>query len=211
MKERTGISAEYLLKGTWYAFEQSGRLIQHAVTLYDNRAHSTTVALALFASEGLGNGRTLLDLWRDVVLHGRGVEPGEVMAACADHDRKQMRARLRAMRGAGETGAVAQAAWTLAWHPLDVRQAARQRALYVDPNVAHLLGAREQGTGWNRPSEIPKEEARQRIERTANDYASQHDRLRPEMLRVEDPALATALDAWPDRPALPLPKRPEFA
>jgi hypothetical protein len=39
-----------------------------------------------------------------------------------------------------------------------------------------------------------------------NDYAGQWDRLNPDLLRgMGDPKLADALEAWRDRPELPVP------
>lgn len=227
MEERVGIPSEYLLKGAWYAFEQCGRLLQHAVILHENKAHSSAVALAMFAREELGKGRIFLDLWRDVEERGRAVEMMEVRAACEDHERKQRKAQLSVTLRAEGPGGLARLVWarmktkpqspeyraaaqeldkvtqTLAKRAPADRHATRQRALYVDPDEA--------GTDWNRPVAMSADEANNLLVDAANDYAGHHDRLRPEMLRAQDPALAAALEAWPDRPALPPPKWPEFA
>ena len=54
-------SAPFLLEGAWYAFEQSGRLLNDAVTLFDGGSHSTAAGIALLGREELGKGRILLD------------------------------------------------------------------------------------------------------------------------------------------------------
>ena len=80
------------------------------------------------------------------------------------------------------------------------------RALYVDPND-------DAGTGWSRPADMPKDEARTHLEDAANDYAGQWDRFQgrqAELMERDNPKLAAALKAWPERPALPEPARPKF-
>ena len=76
------------------------------------------------------------------------------------------------------------------------RHSTRMRALYVD--------LKDSGNAWNRPAELPELEATNCLIDSANDYSVQaHNRLQREILLYDDPALAAALDAWPDRPALP--------
>jgi hypothetical protein len=70
------------------------------------------------------------------------------------------------------------------------------RALYVD--------LKDSGDAWSRPAELPELEATNCLTDAANDHSLQaHNHLQREILLHNDPELAAALDAWPERPALP--------
>ena len=72
------------------------------------------------------------------------------------------------------------------------------RSLYTDLDAS--------GLNWNRPVEISLEEARNMLNDAANDYAVQRHKLDPDRLReLGDSDLADALEAWQQRPILPLP------
>jgi hypothetical protein len=74
----------------------------------------------------------------------------------------------------------------------------RMKALYVDLNNT--------GTASNRPCEISARESTDCLMDAANDYAVQQANLR---IGVVKPNLTAALDAWPERPELPQPSRPD--
>jgi hypothetical protein len=81
------------------------------------------------------------------------------------------------------------------------RHSTRLRALYVDLN--------ESGIAWNRPCELSPTEATNCLVRAVGDYAVQRDRLQPAIVREMDPSLASGLEAWVERPELPVPPWPE--
>jgi hypothetical protein len=73
------------------------------------------------------------------------------------------------------------------------------------PNSSRPNGD-DSGSAWNRPSKVPPEECKKLLNDAVNDYAGQWDRLNPDLLRgMGDPKLADALEAWRDRPELPIP------
>src|SRR5882724_12865475 len=83
-------SEAFLVRGAWYAFEQCGRLLHDAMSLYDSGSYSTAVGLAMLAREELGKGRILLDLWRN----GQQVTIDQVTTKLEDHLVKQQSAQL---------------------------------------------------------------------------------------------------------------------
>jgi AbiV family abortive infection protein len=215
------VSASVLLQGGWYAIEQCGRLLQDAVTLHRARAYPSAVALALIAREELGRYIILRDFWRKVAEDGSLPTVEAVLAACDDHVEKQRQGQLsltfRADSPGGGLARIVSAyihnppgspEWKEAKAQLDTllaklqrraptdRHSTRMRALYVDLN--------ESGTGWSRPCELTEGEAMNCLLDAVNDYALQvNNHLQPEILKSVDPALAAALDAWPERPPLP--------
>jgi hypothetical protein len=81
------------------------------------------------------------------------------------------------------------------------RHSMRMRAMYVDIN--------DGGTDWNRPAAMPESEATNCLVDAVNDYSVQTDKLNQlEMLRTLDAPLASALEAWVDKPPLPAPTWP---
>lgn len=219
------IAADVLLEGAWYSLEQCGHLLQSAAGLHAGRAYASAVALALLAREELGRYRILLDLWRQAAK-GKSISVEEVREACDDHVVKQREAQLSMVYRAEGPGGLVELLRARAKHlpgtpeykkadeqmnkldevklkrtPAD-RHSTRMRAMYVDINDA--------GTDWNRPATMSKEEATNCLVDAVNDYSVQADKLNQmEILKVHDPALATVLDAWPDKPPLPAPTWPE--
>lgn len=219
------VVADVLLKGAWYSLEQCGHLLRNAVTLQTVGAYASAVALALLAREELGRYRILLDLWRKAAS-GEPVSVDGVRVACDDHVLKQREAQLSVVhRAEGSGGMVELLRARMKARPgtpeykmadeqlkrLDEikvkrtpgdRHSTRMRALYVDIN--------DGGTDWNRPAAIPEGAATNCLVDAVNDYSVQADKLnQPGILGELDVALATALDAWPDKPRLPAPTWPE--
>lgn len=96
------VAANVVLRGAWYALEQCGYLLQHAVILYRNGAYASSIALALLAREELGRSRILQDHWRNVAA-GNEVAVEELIKSCDDHMTKQREAQL-SMTFRGEPG-----------------------------------------------------------------------------------------------------------
>lgn len=221
------VPAALLLRGTWYAIEQCGYLLQDAITLYRTAAYPSAIALAMIAREELGKYRILLDLWKNSTKTLISLGDDDIRAACSDHVEKQRQAHLSVTFMAAADTRLDRLFRTRFKHkpqdreykeadaeiqkfiqalsrrtPAD-RHAIRKSALYVDLN--------ESGTKWNRPREMGQDSAYKYLSDTANDYAGQIDRLRPDLLRaLEEFKLAIALDEWPERPELPNPVWPDL-
>lgn len=220
------VSSAVLLKGAWYALEQCGNLLRHAVLLYRAQAYPSAVALAMTGREELGKHRMLLEEWRKSQDTGKLPSVEAIQTACADHIDKQRRAVL-GLTFIGEGGSaldaairtqmkhkpqdkeyqeaekIIQAAFKgLAKRAPDARHAARMHALYVD--------LEDSGADWNRPLHVAQDESKKLVGDASNDYAGQSDRLNPDRLRaMGDAKLAEALEAWKGRPSLPEPIWPE--
>lgn len=221
------VQADILLKGAWFSLEQCGHLLRNAVTLHAGKAYASSVALALLAREELGRYRILIELWRKAA-GGAAVTVDEVRASCDDHEVKQREAQLSITYRAEGSGRFAELLRTriqarpgtpefrnadeqlkhldeikLKRTPGD-RHSTRMKALYVDIN--------DRGTDWNRPAAIPEGEATSCLLDAVNDYSVQANKLNePGLLRELDAPFATALDAWQDKPLLPVPAWPEAA
>ena len=69
----------FVMRGSWFALEQGGRLIRDAEILYKAGSHSSAVALALLSREEVSKARTLLALWMrasrvETISRKQGVE-----------------------------------------------------------------------------------------------------------------------------------------
>jgi AbiV family abortive infection protein len=208
-----------LAQGAWYALEQCGHLLNDAVALFDLDRYATAVGLAMLAREEYGKARTLFKL----AAEGQDVEPGDV--ALDDHIEKQTAARVSVMlrssdpnSGVGKllrqvsTYQSADPEWTEAMHALsrvvdaavrrapEERHRARMRSLYVDwePTLCR----------WSRP-EMSADEARHQLDHAINDYAVYERNINVAMASTVSPAVAALLNQWPQRPSLPLPRRPK--
>ena len=53
------VPEQTLPQGSWYALEQTGRLLRSAVVLFESGDPSTAVAVAMFGREELGRSRIL--------------------------------------------------------------------------------------------------------------------------------------------------------
>ena len=213
------VSADVLLKGAWYALEQSGRLLQDAVKLCDLRSYASAAALALLAREELGRYRILLKLWRRAI-NGDLFSVQDVRAACDDHVSKQRHAQLsmtyrvepstglaQLFRGRIETrpgtpeykridDQLKQLDDTMRKRTPEDRHEMRMTVLYLDIN--------DYGTDWIRPAAISRTKATNELTDAVNDYSLQLDKIAHDC----DSTLAGALTAWPDRPTLPDPVWP---
>jgi AbiV family abortive infection protein len=212
-----------LMKGAWYALEQCGLLLRDAVTLHKAGAHSSAVALAMFAREELGRHEILLDFWK-AVSAGRTVAADEVRSACEEHIEKQARGQLSVVYRTDRSsrlGTLFDAARPSKSSPLSPeykaaraevkrldktkekrtpgdRHAARLSALYMDLN--------ETGA-WSRPCEAFSAEGSADIVSDAvNDYRARYDE---ENRRGHFPEFSEALEGWGDRPRLPEPTNPD--
>jgi AbiV family abortive infection protein len=216
------VTKDILFKGAWYAIEQCGLLLQHAVMLHDAKAYSTAVAVALFAREELGRYKILLDFWEKADGKRKNPTVDEIKKACDAHEEKQRRAQLSLMyraEGPGKLSDLLRArienrpgspAYIQAEEEIKKldettikrtpkqRHLSRMKALYVDLN--------DTGTSWNRPCELFARQSEDCLTHAANDYAVQQGNLQSGMV---NPNLGAALEAWPERPELPRPVWPD--
>ena len=214
------VTAQFILVGSIYALEQCGILLRDAVVLYNNKAYSSAVVLAVFAREESGRYRILREL-RKKVVNGEEVTIEDINRECKNHVRKQEWGQLSTVqRGSGEEVLASLHRAKLDHHPQsqeykeaakrlnDITRRQRKRtpqdrhkerlsALYVEPN--------ETGNDWNRPLEKSQEEARTFIVDAVNDYSVQYDRLQRGTIQADDPELFQALQEWDERPDLPQP------
>jgi AbiV family abortive infection protein len=210
------VTAQYLLEGAFYAMEQCGLLLQHALILYENRAYSSAVALAAFAREEMGRARILFELRQDV-QNGKAVTVQEIKDRCDDHVEKQTYAQLGVvLRTFGDTSLgelliagldnpqsdefkkaeekIKKVVQLKRKRVPGERHYERMRSLYVEPN--------EFGTGWNRPRNKSSVEALYFILDALNDYRREYHRLK--YIEHSDMELFQAIQAWNERPKLPL-------
>lgn len=195
-----------LMKGAWFALEQSGRLLQDAVLLYRADRLASAVGLALIARDELGKYRLLLDLWVEA-SGGRPVDTKRVMEL---HLEKQRRAALSATLGEGDDDerirkfeALKAARWGSPEHQsafeslgdAETRRNDRERAFYVDPI----------DSDWSRPCEAFSRSRAERIVGDAlNDYRGQYDPTNRKIQFMDRrPGLYPALEEWTDKPELP--------
>jgi hypothetical protein len=82
------------------------------------------------------------------------------------------------------------------------RHQLRMTALYVDPDPA--------GTGWCRPCQRARNEARDFVSEAATDYALLYHHLRNNSASHPDPEFFRDFQAWVGRPVLPAPEWPSF-
>src|SRR5271154_5048582 len=191
---------------------------------YRNNGYASSVVLAAFAREALGQWKILLALRREVI-GGKPLTVSEVKNRCSSHVQKQAAGMLsitmRADQGHG-AGQLLMSRMTAKpgseeWKRTDdaltridrrmkrevptERHERREVALYVDPIEPFSLDR------WNRPSiEISRTLAHGFIDDARNDYAGQFHRYSElEILRGWDPALCGAIEQWSDRPTLLLP------
>jgi AbiV len=82
------VSPDLLLHGAWYALEQCGLLLRHAVVLYEDGGYSTAASLALLAHEELGKFKIPIDWWR-AALSGQSPTVDKVWSAVEIHEQKQ--------------------------------------------------------------------------------------------------------------------------
>jgi AbiV family abortive infection protein len=175
-----------LLKGAWYAAEQCGQLLHHAVILQEASVYPTAAAVALLAREELGLSQFLRDAWKQVVETGVEPDADEIRTACHDHVLKQRRSALVLTWMDAVTGGFGALTRKMFEHPVgskeyekaeaerdalfkrmvkrapDERHSTRMRALYVD--------LKDSGTDWNRPADLTAQEATACVLHAVNDY-----------------------------------------
>ncbi len=229
MKGRNGlkrvVSAETLLKGSWYALEQSGRLLRSAVLVYDHGDKSTAIALSMFGREELGRSRILRKLSKRVT-DGDHLTPENVQSECENHVKKQvagclsttlrtqaqnqlnaaLREKMKLPPRSEEWQQASKAANIAAdkkrkRQPQD-RHKMRENALYVDLDTS--------GTAWIRPSTLDSTRFCDEITDAVNDYAGVYDRLRDEVVDEDFPDMASARNKMEQKVILPKPCWPKF-
>lgn len=201
------VSEAVLLEGSWYALEQAGRLLHAAVGVYDRGDPGTALALAMFGREELGRSRILRTL-ADKVAAGASFSTAEVTKRCDDHVQKQRAGalsttlrvvppfQLAAALQARATSAPRSPEWVAA---SDVIRAASDAKAKRDPQDRHdkrenalYVDLDSNGTSWSRPCAIAAAVAREDIEDAVNDYATERDRLRDDVIADDFPTMAKA-------------------
>jgi AbiV family abortive infection protein len=211
------VSEAVLLKGSWYALEQAGRLLHAAVGVYDRGDPGTALALAMFGREEVGRSRILRTL-ADEVAGGSSFNRDEVTKRCEDHVRKQREgatgttlhvkppSELAKALQARTSSAPISPGWKAARvviskavaskakrDPQD-RHDIREKALYVDLDSNSM--------SWSRPSTIAASVAREAIEEAVGDYAIECDALREDVIAADFPAMAKARTGMKPAPVL---------
>jgi AbiV family abortive infection protein len=171
----------------------------------------------MFAREELGRHYVLLEKWKAAT--GSLPTVREINKACNDHSEKQQRAQLSIVYVGDRDSEIGKASVAQSENPPGSlkfeaaeqvitawltrekenapgeRHQARMTSLYVD--------VRDDGCGWNRPCEIGNNIAYQTVNHAMNDYRLRRGNLLThEILRIKDPELSTALQAWGDKPEL---------
>ena len=199
------------MHGAMYAMEQAGHLLHDALALYKSGRYASSTVLSVFAREEIGRSAILLEMRQNVFASGSVVSAEAVVKACDDHVAKLTRGRGGITFEWGpERSADLKGLWAdpqsedskkahamvddwverkAGRDPNDTHRK-RMRALYVEPK----------DTGWNRPCETVKEDARRLLQDVANSYGARHGNL-----YIVDEALAKALTAWKQCPTLPEP------
>jgi AbiV family abortive infection protein len=225
----SSVTPRFLLEGAVYALEQCGLLLRDANILYRGGSYASAVVLAAFAREELGRFTTLFDMRRKV-LTGSKLTIEEIQDHCDDHVTKQKAGMLSYVftadrdSGLGKLLRVRMESHpqSAEWKEADAalmriqeaknkrvpgdRHKSRMSALYVEPISEHR---------WNRPGETSAVAAQEFLQDAANDYPGRYQNgfaaCTAALLKEIDPELYTALEQWPDRPALPVPEWPPFA
>jgi AbiV family abortive infection protein len=220
------VAASVLLEGAWYSLEQCGLLLKSAVALYREKDYSTAVSVAMLAHEELGKHRILRDEWKKAVQPGQLPSVERVREICRDHIEKQKQGQGSVMLNAASTSGLGVAIRTMvekAQTPTDpefqkadklIRTAveAKEKHAPAERHEKRLEGMfvdlEDSGTAWKRPSKaISQEDANRLLTNAANNYSGPlHHFMDPTLL--QDSELADALNAWTDKPALPLPTWP---
>ena len=194
-----------VLRGAWYALEQSGRLLADSVALFDRDSFGTAIAIALLSREELGKARILFEL-RDEAEQGRLLEIRDVRIG--DHERKQRSGQVHINAplpwtladllnrfGDDEQAAVGEMAriFEAMCQALPTqRKTLREKALYVDLDAT---------TGdWSRPVGLSRAQAHRAVLAAANDYVSFVGLLNTDAKYAQARA---ALEGWTERPELP--------
>jgi AbiV family abortive infection protein len=217
------VSPDLLLHRAWYALEQCGLLLCHAVVLYEEEGYPTAASLALLAHEELGKFKILLDLWRSA-LKGQPPTVDDVPSACEVHEQKQRKGQGGVsiyVQGGTKFAELVQKAQDrtnpdhakarrefdriimkkLKSQP-DQRAKLREQGFYVDLD--------ETGTDWRLPRDIGRECAYRCIDEALGDYFTILNNFSIEILKYEEPQLESALAGWSEKPELTEPKRPAF-
>jgi AbiV family abortive infection protein len=189
---------KFLMRGSWFALEQGGRLIRDAEILYKAGSHSSAVALALLSREEVSKARMLFALWMrasrvETISHE--VVLREIRAL--NHIRKQrlaatsFSAPLDVERiSGGPIEEILKYFDEVAW----ARAKRREQALYVDPLAHHLE--------WRRPADIELVEAETIIADARMDYWQQYSSPGLPGWTQDLERLRAALAQWTEKPPL---------
>ena len=202
------LSTRCIVKGAYYAMEQSGRLLVDAVHLYEARRWSSSLVLAVFSLEELGKAEMLLARAIDAGENGQK-NLAEVMAGIARHATKLKSGRgpTTVTASVGFWGDVpepnteemtelerrlAEADRIALEHAPAAAHEARMRALYVDFGDFNM---------WTRPVETSSDDAYLLVSAASIEY----DVRRRKFIDPTNPAVARAVRELGDL----LPRLPE--
>ena len=172
----------------------------------------------MFATEELGRHHVLIDEWKKAA---KGSLPTvtAIRNACQSHLEKQRQAQLGVVYVGDKNPELGKASRAQSEYPPESpeheaaeqviaawlaherknapgeRHQARMTSLYVD--------VRDDGCGWNQPHETNKNDAFQTVNHAMGGYGvRKFTVLTPGVLKVKDPELSAALEAWDDKPEL---------
>ncbi len=223
------VSSDFIMKGAVYALEQSGLLLNDAVTLMDKKSYNNGIVLAAFAREELGRSQILMNLFDDVVKNGKNITADDINKACNQHMSKQeygqistvlrfqndteegklfMKKMKLIQDGNQESADYRENEVKLNEIMAQVRKRTpgerhrhRLKALYVMPD--------DKGTGWNIPKNISPEFARDFIIDTSNDYSAIRQHFYSDS-RSDETEFIKEVRKWGEKPELPLPTWPKW-
>ena len=217
------ISEDTLLRGSWYALEQAGRLLRSAVTLFDGGDPSTALVLAMFGREELGRSKILCDLAAKVRA-GEKLTAKQISKSCEDHIAKQEAAALSTTLRVDpntQLSAAVQTRVRAGFHSEAGREAsaeiekATKAKRKRDPKSRHdarvqglYVGINYSGTSWIRPASLSPQAVKDHIVDAVNDYAGELDRLRNDVIEQDFPEMAAARARMNPIPVLPAPSWP---
>jgi AbiV family abortive infection protein len=223
---KAAITAQQLYEGSWFALEQAGRLLRQAAALFDGGDHATALALAMFGREELGRSRLLRRCALEVEK-GKRLTAENIRDRCDDHVQKQTASSSNVTLQIDGTSSLADAvrrsrkhrpgtdAWKKARALIDMavdsirrrqpqdRHNSRMRALYVDLS--------EDGTAWNRPSDLDRTQACREISDACGDYVIEIQHLDLEVDSIAGKQMAEARAKMSNPPDLPEPVSPQLS
>jgi AbiV family abortive infection protein len=200
------ISADFLLRGTFFAMEHAWHLLEDAVELFRLHRYSSCLTLSVLCLEELGRAE-LYSKETKRAFDGKDIDFGLLERQCKRHIVKLTQGQIpvnAAVFGIGEIpmpGTAEEA--KLAAQLRRIRkllerlapgraQKAKLRALYVEPSA--------DGKRWSRPSSIAREEAEEWL--SAADYG--YLLIREKIANPPpDSPIAKGTERWLYRPNLP--------
>jgi AbiV family abortive infection protein len=212
MQSSSLLSADFLLRGAFYAAEHAGILLHDAIELYKLRRFGTSTILAVYSREEVGRSRILLE-HLDRALRGEIVNRADLQDLFRNHIRKLEAGQFicdielppRKLReiSAEEMGHPKchpeDAPFYAEWHRrTEATRKKRARTSHNARLYAIHVNLSDDGQTWTRPSVIHKDWVSMLLEYVSLDYSMLH-RVFSELESLD---MAKSLEAWGEHPAL---------